>query len=149
MSTSSCDIANERTFQEEDLSRKPENGEKVLNAISLDQALPSMESSRLSGTVELPKDLNKFSTYRRYVNVYAWIYRFARNLLSEHKILEPKLTEDERQYGEKLLLRSIQKTEYAQEYLLLSRKMKTRSTLINQLGLFLSFDNSIRCKGRM
>ena len=94
-------------FRENQAGRKLtlylKKGEEVLDAHGLNQASPTMESSRFSGT-------NWFSSYRRYVNVFGWIYRYARNLLSEHIILDPKLTEDERQYREKLLLRSIQKS---------------------------------------
>ena len=128
---------------------RPEKGKKVLDAQSSTQASPDSESSRFSGTIEIHNGLNYFSSYRRYVNVWGWIYRFANNLLARQKNLDPQLTKDERQYGEKILLRSIQKAEFALEYKLLSCNSKTRSTLINQLGLFFSSDHLIRCKGRM
>ena len=64
-------------------------------------------------------------------------------------ILDPKLSEDERQLGEKLLLRSIQHSEYASEYRHLTCKRKARSSLVYQLGLFLDETKLIRCKGRM
>ena len=71
------------------------------------------------------------------------------NLLTDNKQLAPKLTEDERQSGEKLLLRSIQKIEFAHEYQILSRGCKTKNSFISQLGLFLDKENLIRCKGCM
>ena len=83
------------------------------------------------------------------MNAFGWMCQYTRNLLTDDKYLAPTLTEDERQCGEKLLLRSIQKSVFALEYKILDRGCKTKNVLINQLGLFLDNDKLIKCKGRM
>ena len=59
--------------------------------------------------------------------------------------MSAKLTEDEYQHGEYLLLRSIQRQCYTVEYKLLCSNVKTKQ-FINQLDLFLAEDLLIRSK---
>ncbi|XP_067029688.1 uncharacterized protein [Acropora muricata] len=101
-------------------------------------------------------DIERYSNITKLLRVTAYVIRFADNLNKRvrkqcQENLSKELTADELKISETLWIKSVQTAAFVDELSFLNRKnsKSTPPIRVAQFGLFLSEDQTIRCKGRI
>ncbi|CAB4007271.1 Hypothetical predicted protein [Paramuricea clavata] len=109
----------------------------------------SLSGISLNGSVHIERilDPQRYSTKTKLPRVTALVIRFIKKTRKQRCTISPEVNADELKESEKLWIRSIQSTDFAEEIECIHNGcMNSR---VNQLGLFVDDDKIIRCDGRI
>ncbi|XP_037813256.1 uncharacterized protein LOC119604602 isoform X1 [Lucilia sericata] len=126
---------------------------KPLDATNDEEELRSGHYVFSTRVINIIFDVKRFSQYQKFVRHIGWIFRYVNNLKLKYKkqtLMRGDLTVEEQEQAERYIIRSIQKTEFANEYSSLSRNepISPRSSIITLKPYIDEFD-ILRCGGRI